>query len=147
LIEEPWAVELLEKAALKDEQPAVQTAAAEALQIQKSGAANSTWQAPRPGEQAWLVRWAVAQGRMVPVGDEAMPEVMDALENNDPAIRREAALTLGVFADPDSMSPLVQAYADPERSVRDAAFESLCHLSRAWGLDDDLSFSGGLSPA
>ncbi len=147
LIEEPWAVELLEKAALKDEQPAVQTAAAEALQIQKSGAVNSTWQAPRPGEQAWLVRWAVAQGRMVPVGDEAMPEVMDALENNDPAIRREAALTLGVFADPDSMSPLVQAYADPERSVRDAAFESLCHLSRAWGLDDDLSFSGGLSPA
>jgi HEAT repeat protein len=147
MIEEPWAIELLQIAALKDEQPAVQTAAAEALQTQKGEVATSTWQAPRAGEQAWLVRWAVAQGRMIPVGDEAIPEVMDALENDDPAIRREAALTLGVIADPDSMFPLVQAYADPERSVRDAAFESLCQLSRAWGLDDDLSFGGGLSPA
>ncbi len=147
MIDEPWAIELLEKAALKDEQPAVQTAAAEATKIQKGESETSLWQAPRPGEQAWLVRWAVAQGRMVPVGDEAMPEVMDALENDDPAIRREAALTLGVIADPDSMSPLVQAYADPERSVRDAAFESLCQLSRAWGLDNNLSFGASSSPA
>jgi len=142
LLDESWSLELLKRAAIKDDQPVVKIAANEALQkITQNGEAGK-WQAPQPGDQAWLVSWAVEKGRMVPVGEAALPLVLEALEDEEPKVRADAALTLAQVSAPEATDPLMKALKDPDILVRTAAFAALCELDRAWDVNGSLLPTG-----
>lgn len=135
LLDEPWSVELLKKVSLKDDQTMVKVAANDALQKMNLNGGANKWQVPQPGDQAWLVGWAVEKGRMVPVGEEALPLVLEALEDKEPKVRADAALTLGQMSAREATDPLMNALKDPDLSVRTAAFAALCELDRAWDVN------------
>lgn len=142
LLDEPWSVELLKKASIEDDQPVVKVAANEALQLMNLNGQAGKWQAPQPGDQAWLVSWAVEKGRMVPVGDAALPLVLEALEDEEPKVRADAALTLGQVTAREATDPLMNTLKDPDLSVRTAAFVALCELDRAWDVNGSLFPTG-----
>lgn len=142
LLDEPWSVELLKKAAIEDDQPVVKVAAHDALQQMNLNGQAGKWQAPQPGDQAWLVSWAVEKGRMVPVGDAALPLVLEALEDEEPKVRADAALTLGQVSAREATDPLMNALKDPDAMVRTAAFLALCELDRAWDVNGSLFPTG-----
>jgi HEAT repeat protein len=142
LLDEPWSFELLKRASIKDDQPVVKIAANEALQKMTLNGEAGKWQAPQPGDQAWLVSWAVEKGRMVPVGEAALPLVLEALEDGEPKVRANAALTLAQVSAPEVSDPLMKALKDPDILVRTAAFAALCELDRAWDVNGSLFPTG-----
>lgn len=58
------------------------------------------------------------------MSDRVLEEIA-ALKDEDWAVREEAAVLLGDFADPRAVEPLVEALHDEDRAVRDAAAASL----------------------
>jgi hypothetical protein len=142
LLDEPWSIELLKKASIEDDQPVVKVAANEALQQMNLNGQAGKWQAPQPGDQAWLVSWAVEKGRMVPIGDAALALVLEALEDGEPKIRAVAALTLGQVSARKATDALMNALKDADISVRTAAFVALCELDRAWDVNGSLFPTG-----
>jgi len=52
---------------------------------------------------------------------DTVAEQIAALEDEDWAIREEAATMLGAFRDPRAVAPLVAMLRDRDRAVRDAA--------------------------
>ncbi|MEC7985696.1 MAG: HEAT repeat domain-containing protein [Myxococcota bacterium] len=63
---------------------------------------------------------------MLYLGDAAVPELIDALQNaREPKIKSMAAEALGLIASPDSMGVLILALQDPDEDVRSMAAWSL----------------------
>jgi HEAT repeat protein len=135
LLEEKWAIDLLKEVAQVDNQRLIQSAAGRALQTGKRGIDPTMWQAPRAGEQEWLINWAVSGGRVVPVGPAAIPLIIEALENGDDHIRIEAAKTLGQLTASEAGESLQKSLADTHADVRTSAFYALCQIDRAWAND------------
>jgi HEAT repeat protein len=89
----------------------------------------------RAGDQPWLVDWAVAQGRVVPVGQAAIPFLLEALQDSQASIRLRAAATLGQLASVDGTAPLRRALQDESPEVRQSAYIALAKIARAWAPD------------
>ena len=125
LVDEPWSRQILEELSQNDAQWAVQSAAAEALKANNGHDEDESWQATQLGDQSWLVSWAISQGQVVPVGDPAIPFVLEALLDSEPEIRAAAAHTLGQLAAQEARKPLLSALKD---SRRRCAFGRFCGL-------------------
>jgi len=135
LLDEEWAIDLLKEVAQADNQRLIQSAADRALHTGTSGIDATMWQVPRAGEQEWLINWAVACGRIVPVGPVAIPLIIEALESGDDYTRAEAAKTLARLTAIEAVEPLQEALADSHADVRTSAFYALCQIDRAWAND------------
>ena len=135
LLEEKWAIDLLKEVAQVDNQRLIQSAAGRALQTGKRGIDPTMWQAPRAGEQEWLINWAVTRDRVVPVGPVAIPLIIEALEIGDDHTRAEAAKSLAQLTAIEAVEPLQKALDDPRADVRASAFYALCQIDRAWAND------------
>jgi HEAT repeat protein len=127
LIDEPWAIEFLTKLGKGDEAPAI------GADVQDPA---KRWHRSRAGDQPWLVAWAVAQGRVVPVGQAAIPFLLEALQDSEAAIRQRAAATLGQLASVDGTTLLRRALQDESPDVRQSAYVALAKIARAWTPDD-----------
>jgi hypothetical protein len=130
LIDEPWAAELLVRSMSADGQ----TVASGPLTGGDADRAKR-WQRLAPGEQPWLVAWAVGRGQVVPVGPAAVPFLLEALLDRDATIRARAAATLGQLAILDGAGLLKQSLRDESPEVRQAAFIALSKIGRAWNTD------------
>lgn len=78
----------------------------------------------------------MVQGRDIPAGERRhdveqmvsgrdIDGLTDALQDNDPDIRRRAALALGELGEWRAVDPLVRVLADPDQAVREAAANAL----------------------
>jgi HEAT repeat protein len=56
---------------------------------------------------------------------DSVAEQIAALQDDDWAIREEAAVALGAFRDPRAVEPLVGLLRDSDRAVREAAISAL----------------------
>jgi HEAT repeat protein len=61
---------------------------------------------------------------------EALPAIISALKDSDPLVRQEAALSLAGYADPVSVTPLIELLKDEHGYVRMAAVETLCIIGQ-----------------
>jgi alpha-glucoside transport system substrate-binding protein len=70
------------------------------------------------------VVWA-AESTLAQIGAPAYESVLAALNNEDPAIRKGAARTLGKLGDPQAVEPLIAAMKDSDKDVRMSVVASL----------------------
>jgi HEAT repeat protein len=71
-----------------------------------------------------------ASEALVKIGRPALPRLRSALKNSQPAIRLEAATTLGLTGDPRAVVPLVQAMKGRDRDLRQRAAKALVRIER-----------------
>lgn len=134
LVEEPWAYALLQRLQ-KDDQWLVQSVAGIAVELREGkGMAAHWWQPALPGDQAWLIQWAAAQGRGVPGGAAGLAVLLQAMQPSQSLGVRLAAITCAAqMVELDAVPALQAVLEDPLPAVREAAFQALCQLSRAFG--------------
>jgi hypothetical protein len=134
IVDEPWVDEFLTKLArdagglVMGEHAGLPGDVAEADLAKK-------WRPSRAGDQPWLVEWSLAKGQVVPVGQAAVPFLLEALKDNEDSIRLRAASTLGQLASLDGLGPLKRALQDEAPDVRQAAYIALAKIARAWDVD------------
>jgi HEAT repeat protein len=139
LLDDTWAIDLLKSAAHEDEQRAIRSAAGLALHSLEDSDAPNYWRPHKPGDQIWLINWAVKQGKVVPVGNAAIPILIEALNDGEAEIRCSAAKTLGDLGIRSSTEALSEALKDSDSDVRNAAFEALCSIDRHWTVGENLT--------
>jgi HEAT repeat protein len=123
-----WAIVLLFKAMMEDEQWYVRSAAQESFGAARHPQMQALRGYPAADALGWLVNWAAAQGGSVPAGDAANQVLVRALQEGAPEIRRAAAETLGAIGHVPAIKPLFLALRDRDDVVRDVAFRALGHL-------------------
>jgi HEAT repeat protein len=138
ILDESWANELLKTVAHEDEQRAIRSAAGTALQAASEENDSNYWRPLQPGDQPWLINWAIRHDRVVPVGNAAIPILLEALNDDEAEIRYSAATTLGDLAIRSARDALTSALEDTDPNVRNAAFDALCRIDRYWMVDDNL---------
>jgi HEAT repeat protein/GTPase SAR1 family protein len=128
---ESWARELLTKMERDDSQWFVRTAATDALKIMNERATASL-AAPSPDfspieidQQGWLTEWAATQGIGIGVGKQATQALMRALDEGSTPVRLAAIQTILHIGDLSHHDKLRTLLFDPDRSIRDAAFNAL----------------------
>jgi len=120
-IGDPRAAEILAPI-LMDPAVGVRQAAAKAL-------AKVGW-APEAGAVGEAYRLVERRewGECVKLGALAVDPLIAALKRRNRGVRRAAAETLGLIADPRAVKPLVAALGDPDEPVRKAATEALVKM-------------------
>ena len=73
----------------------------------------------------------MAREKLVAMGREATPVLLQLLDDSEPKVRWEAALGLKALADPASVEGLVKALKDENRDVRWVAAEGLAAIGEA----------------
>ena len=85
-------------------------------------------------QQPWLVEWAAQQGLGIGVGRQSVNALMRALEQGQPNVRQAALQTLRFVGDLELHDKLRALLADPDQSVRDAAFVTLESIGQRAGM-------------
>ena len=112
--------------AMKDQDQYVRAAAVRALgEIGSEEAVSDLMQAFTDGH--WLVRLN-ARNAMLEIGKPATEHLIRALNDEDPAVRWQAAWALGRIKSEDALAPLVKALADSDWTVRDEAAVALVRI-------------------
>lgn len=133
LLDQYWAVSLLERVERDDNQWIVKSAASAALEEIAARNRMNDWKRPQAGDHAWLIQWAAHKGRAVPGGAAAMPVLLEIVAQGDsPAVRATAALTLGQMVSQEATPALQAALKDPDLAVREAAYIALGQIRRAY---------------
>jgi len=127
-VNEPWAVEALQKIQIEDDQWVVRNAATEVLDSKTSAGSRAPRKLKAPSESPWLIEFAGKQGMGISPGVPATDILLLALKSDD-ADTRLAALPYLKFTPNESV--LAQLYAamykdDPE--LREGAYNILWEL-------------------
>ncbi|HEC22395.1 MAG TPA: HEAT repeat domain-containing protein, partial [Chloroflexi bacterium] len=133
LVNEEWAIKLLENAERRDDQWIVRAAAANALEALRSPNGNAPRRPPQPTEIRWLIDWLAERDESVAPGPSGISQLVRALQEGDERIRLAAAETLGALAAPEGVTPLYTALRDEHPEIRDSAYRSLGTISQASG--------------
>jgi len=134
-----WARELLQKMEREEGQWYVRIAALDALKVMEKNAMRPAERPPIDlspiviDQQAWLVEWAAQQGLGIGVGRQSVNALMRALEQGQPNVRKAALQTLRFVGDLELHDKLRALFADPDQSVRDAAYVTLESISQRAG--------------
>jgi len=86
-VNEPWAVELLQRLQIDDDQWVVRNAAAEVLDSDSRIGARVPRQLPAPSETPWLLEFAASQGVGIPPGSPATDILIAALKSQKLDVR------------------------------------------------------------
>jgi HEAT repeat protein len=119
------ARDVLAKLARDDEQWAVRTAAAAALEDLDDRTLSAIGPPPRPERLPWLISWAAVRGEGVGTGNAAQQMLRRALSEGDSTIRLAAAQVLAQTGSPADVDRLRAVLADPDPATVDAAFRAL----------------------
>jgi hypothetical protein len=130
-VPEAWAVEILEKMQVDDQQWVVRGAAAEALERRK----NPPWRIRRPARDAselpWLVSFAARQGLGVTPGRGSFEMVRRCLSQGTPDEQAAALEALGWLGGAEFSLELTRALQAGDPHLRDMAYEALWRLAAA----------------
>ncbi|MCQ3937773.1 MAG: hypothetical protein DPW18_12095 [Chloroflexi bacterium] len=127
-IREPWAVELLKKAQIEDDQWIVRNAAAEVLDAKAHMELLAPGKLKAPHESPWLVEFAAKQGMGVSPGVPATDILLLALKGEDPDNRLAALPYLKFTPNEGVISRIYEAMYMDEPELREAAFNTLWEI-------------------
>ena len=138
--DQAWALELLQKMEREEKQWFVRNAVLDALNIMQTRAAGAA-QDPTVDlspvvidKQGWLVEWAAKQGVGIGVGRQATQALLKALTEGETPVRLAAIQTLRLMGDLSYHDQLRGLLYDPERDVRETAFEALETIGQRAGV-------------
>lgn len=131
--QQTWAMELLEKMQVNEQQWLVRTAAQDVLARLNDPAAQAPRPMPAPESLGWLIAWAAQQGMGVPPGPAALEVLRRALREGDGPTRQAAAEALARLGEPADTRDLYPLLQSDEPSLADVAFQSLASIAAASG--------------
>ena len=132
-IDEPWARQVIDRVQREDDQWFVRSAAAEVMERIIAPPPAIAPQAVRPEQEAWLVKWAAAQGIPCATPEEACDALLQAIRQEACWIKVAAADLLRECAGRQAIPLLKGALRDEELLVREAAYAALREIGLRLG--------------
>jgi HEAT repeat protein len=130
-VRQPWAIAILEKLHLEDEQWIVQDAAAQMLDAIRKPHPRTPCPLPALTQTAWLIAFAGERGMGVAPGKPAYDLLYLALRQGNEDQRLAATYYLSQNVDPSAVLPLYQTYFPSTGELRETAFCALWSLAAA----------------
>jgi HEAT repeat protein len=128
-VNEPWAVELLEKLAIEDGQWVVRNAAAQALEDTKRLNPHIPVALPPLHEIPWLIKYAAKSGSGVSPGKQAVEVLTKALKDGDEYERMAALDYVRLNGNEDHIVQIYHILYGSQGELRETAFNTLWHLA------------------
>jgi HEAT repeat protein len=124
-VNQPWAIHILEKMQIEDEQWVVRNAATQALEELKKPNLSIPRPLTPPHQLPWLIAYAGKQGIGVTPGKPAMELVISALRSQDRKEQLAALYLLSYRGDANIAHHLYQLLYGGETNLQDAAYNAL----------------------
>lgn len=130
-VDEPWAVEALQKIQIDDDQWVVRNSATEVLESKTSVNLRAPRKLKAPSESPWLIEFAGKQGVGISPGAPATDILILALKSEDPDTRLAALPYLKFTPNEGVISQLYGALNKDDPELREAAYNVLWELGAA----------------
>jgi HEAT repeat protein len=128
-INQPWAVELLEKMAIEDGQWVVRNAAAQAIEDLKRLNPHIPVAMPPLHELPWLIKYAAKSGFGVSQGKQAVDVLTKALKDGNEFERMAALDYVRLYGNEDHIIQIYHILYGSQGELREVAFNTLWHLA------------------
>jgi HEAT repeat protein len=128
-INQPWAVEMLEKMAIEDGQWIVRNAAAQALEDLKRFNPHIPVAMSPLHEIPWLIKYAAKSGIGVSPGKQAVDVLIRALKDGEEGERIAALDYVRLYGTDDYIIQVYHLLYGSQDELREAAFNALWHLA------------------
>jgi HEAT repeat protein len=125
---EPWAIELLQKIQIEDDQWVVRNAATEVLDSKTSAGSRAPRKLKAPSESPWLIEFAGKQGMGISPGVPATDILLLALKSEDADTRLAALPYLKFTPNEGVIAQLYDAMYKDDPELREAAYNILWEL-------------------
>jgi len=130
-VNEPWAIEALQKIQIDDDQWVVRNAATEVLDSKTSSGSLAPHKLKAPSESPWLIEFAAKQGTGISPGAPATDVLLLALKSEDPELRLAALPYLKTTPNEGVIAKLYEAMYKDDPELREATFNILWELGTA----------------
>ncbi|HET7142804.1 MAG TPA: HEAT repeat domain-containing protein, partial [Anaerolineales bacterium] len=127
-VDEPWAVEALQKIQIDDDQWVVRNSATEVLESKTSVNLRAPRKLKAPSESPWLIEFAGKQGVGISPGAPATDILILALKSEDPDTRLAALPYLKFTPNEGVISQIYGALNKDDPELREAAYNVLWEL-------------------
>ncbi|MCA2000386.1 MAG: HEAT repeat domain-containing protein, partial [Chloroflexi bacterium] len=127
-VNEGWAIELLQKMQIEDDQWVVRTAATEVLDSKTSAGSRAPRKLKAPSESPWLIEFAAKQGMGISPGAPATDILLQALRSENPETRLAALPYLKYTPNEGVIAQLYEAMYKDDAELREAAYNILWEL-------------------
>lgn len=128
-IDQPWAVEILEKMTIEDGQWVVRNAASQAMEVLQHRSLRLPRILPPPYESPWLITFAGKLGTGISHGDPATDLILKALKTGNEEERIASLSYLSRLDDPAVMAAIIGALYTDIDPVRETAYEALASMA------------------
>lgn len=132
-IKAAWALALLYKTLLEDEQWYVRNAAETKFTEADANERYIALQLPEAHAMRWLIAWAATRGEGVPEGPVARNMLIRAMQEGTPRIRIAAARALVSLGHVPALKPLYAQLRDQDEVIRASAYSTLSDLQQRLG--------------
>jgi HEAT repeat protein len=122
---EPWAVEILQKMQVEDDQWAVRNLAQQYLELLSKPSSRAPRRLTAPWEAGWLIEFAGKQGKGIPKGSPATDVLLNAFKTGETEQRLAALPYLKRVANEGIIGSLYNALYGDDHEVREAAFYAI----------------------
>jgi len=130
-IDEEWALNILQKVQVEDEQGVVRNAAAEILEARTGASVYAPRKLKAPSESTWLVEFAAKQGTGISPGAPATDVLLQALRGEDATLKLGALPYLKYNANESVITEFYSVMYSEDTAAREAVFQLLWELEAA----------------
>jgi HEAT repeat protein len=127
-IHEPWALELLHKAQVEDEQWIVRNAASEALDANTNAGSYAPKKLTPPAETPWLIEYAAKKGMGISPGAPVTDLLLLALKDDDLEVRIAALSYLKFTPKKEVIAEIYGTMYKDDPELRETAYNILWEL-------------------
>jgi hypothetical protein len=127
-VNEPWAVEILQKVQIDDDQWVVRNSASEVLDQKAIMNPRIPHQVKTPSETPWLIEFAGKQGVGISPGSPATDILLLALKSDDAGIRLASLPYLKRTPSEGVIAQLYAAMYRDDLELREAAYNALWEI-------------------
>jgi hypothetical protein len=127
-VNQPWAIEVLQKVQIDDDQWVVKNAATEVLEAKAHPGARAPRKLKAPSESPWLIQFAGKQGVGISPGAPATDILLLALKSDDADTRLAALPYLKFTPSEGVVAQLYEAMYKEDPELREAAYNILWEL-------------------
>lgn len=127
-VKEEWALDLLKKIQIEDEQWVVRNAATEVIEVRTRGEGYSPTRLKAPADTPWLIEFAAKKGVGISPGAPATDILLIALKEDDPEARLAALQFLKYTPQDVVLKQIYEAMYRDDPELREAAYNVLWEL-------------------
>ena len=127
-VDQPWAIELLQRMQVEDDQWAVRNLANQYLEQMQHMDTRVPRPLPTPSEAPWLIAFAGKQNMGIPRGGPATDVLLSAFKQGDTEERLAALPYLKGVANEGIIGALYNAMYGEDPEVREAAFQAVAEI-------------------